>query len=482
LNLSPFQPGDQLKRRRIDPASLQFRLALGVTALSVLGLSGVASWASWKMQQILVHTHSENVRDIAERFPRDVELYSDMLPMQAGVQQAIDNLASPNLLFWVTSPTDDRLAQSQALKTEPQPFVDRLLSLSDMPLEPRVHRIGQRYFVLCSSPLYVEGRSIGRLYLAQDITADQLKLTGAVRDLSLVLSMLVIATVIAIGFYIRQALRPLRGMSQIAGTISANDLSQARLSLQHAPTEVRELAETLNEMLSRLGRSWEQQKQLIGDISHELRTPLSVAYGSLQAIQRRNATLSEMQQEMLDTAVSETHRTIQLLEDLLDLARADSGCMYMHSETLVLNDLVADLVEMTKRLNDRTIEVKSDQDKIWITTDRNCLNQILTNLIDNAVKYSACNQPILVKLSQTPEQTIIQVQDSGCGIPLEQQGRIFDRFYRIDNARSRATGGTGLGLAIVKTLVDGMQGQITVWSEPGVGSIFTVKLPSQLKG
>lgn len=481
LNSKTPQPS-QVKKWRIDPSSLQFRLAVGVTAFSVLGLAGVATWTSWKMQQILVNTHNENVRQTAERFPHDIELYSDMMSLKVGMQKAIDNLASPNLLFWVTDANGEMLAQSQALHTEPSSFVDRLLTLSDMPLEPRVYQIGQRYFVLCGSPLIVNGQVIGQLHLSQDITSDQLKLMSAIQDLSLVSLLLVVAMVTAIALYIRQALRPLRGISQIAGTISANDLTQARLSLQDTPTEVRDLTETLNEMLSRLGRSWEQQRQLIGDISHELRTPLSVAYGSLQSIQRRSASLNDTQQEMLDTAVSETHRTIQLLQDLLDLARADSGCMYVHSETLALNDLVADLVKMTKQLNDRVIQVEAEQDKIWMTTDRNCLHQILTNLIENAVKYSPCNQPILVKLAQSDEQTTIQVQDSGCGIAPEHQARIFDRFYRIDDVRSRATGGTGLGLAIVKTLVESMQGQITVWSEPGAGSKFTVTLPSHLKG
>lgn len=442
----------------------------------------MASWTSWKMQQILVDTHSENVREVAERFPEDVEVYRDMLPLSSSVQGAIDKLASPNLMLWVTNGKGDRIAQSRLLSASPKHFVDRLFALSGMPPEPKVYKIDQRYFVLCSTPLTVAGQPLGQLYLAQDITSDRLKLRGAVRDLSLVSSLLLVAMVTAIALYIRQSLKPLRDISQIAGTISANDLSQSKLSLQTAPTEVRELAETLNEMLSRLGRSWEQQRQLIGDISHELRTPLSVAYGSLQSIQRRSATLNSTQQEMLDTAVSETHRTIKLLEDLLDLARADSGCMYVHSETLVLNDLVADLVKMTKQLNDRVIQVEADQDKIWITTDRNCLNQILTNLISNAVKYSPCNQQILVKLSQSEDHTTIQVRDYGCGIPPEQQTRIFDRFYRTDDARSRATGGTGLGLSIVKTLVESMKGEITVWSEPGAGSLFTVTLPSQLKG
>jgi len=488
---NPPQPIDQIKQRRIDPASLQFRLVLGVTTFSVLGLSGVAAWTNWKIEQILVNTHSQNVKQIAEQLPENIALKRDRVAgddtsagnaLETSVQQAINSFASPNVLLWVKSADGKMLARSAGLAAAPQDLADQLLSLSDMPLEPKVYAVGRQYFVLCSNPLEVQGQTIGQLYLAQNITADQLKRTDIVRGLSLVSSLLVIAMATAIALYIRQALRPLREINQIAGTISANDLSQSKLSLSDAPTEVQELAETLNEMLSRLGQSWEQQKQLIDDISHELRTPLSVAYGSLQCMQRRSTSLNEMHQEMLETAVSETQRTIQLLQDLLELARADSGCMYMHSETLVLNDLVADLVKMTKQLSDRVIHVEAEQDKIRMTTDRNCLNQILQNLIDNAVKYSTDDELIVIKLAQVADQVTIQVQDYGCGIDLKQQERIFDRFYRVDNARSRATGGTGLGLAIVKTLVETMNGEITVWSEPGAGSLFTVTLPSQLKG
>lgn len=268
----------------------------------------------------------------------------------------------------------------------------------------------------------------------------------------------------------------------MAATISANDLSEAKLSLNDAPTEVRELAQTLNEMLFRLSQSWEQQRQLIGDISHELRTPLSVAYGSLQCIHRRGASLNETQREMLDTALTETDRTIQLLQSLLELARADNGCLYLHAEKLNLNALVSHLVEMSERLHHHTICLEAAQPEIWLYADRNCFNQILTNLIDNAVKYSPSDQPILIHLAQTDTETTIQVKDCGCGIPVEQQARIFDRFYRLDDARSRATGGVGLGLSIVKTLVDGMGGEIEVWSKPGEGSMFTITFPSLQKG
>ena len=139
------------------------------------------------------------------------------------------------------------------------------------------------------------------------------------------------------------------------------------------------------------------------------------------------------------------------------------------------------LDELQRECPDRKVEIVVGQLRPC-TADRGLLKQAWMNLLSNAVKYSPCNQPILIKLAQTQDRTTIQVQDYGCGISPEQQSRIFDRFYRVDDARSRATGGTGLGLAIVKTLVESIKGEITVWSEPGAGSLFTITLPSQLKG
>jgi signal transduction histidine kinase len=110
--------------------------------------------------------------------------------------------------------------------------------------------------------------------------------------------------------------------------------------------------------------------------------------------------------------------------------------------------------------------------------DRDRLKQVLINLVDNAVKYSESTATVELKLAQQPHQTLIQVCDHGIGIPLPDQSRIFERFYRVDSARSRLTGGHGLGLAIVKTLVESMGGRITVRSKPGEGSIFTITLPT----
>jgi len=318
------------------------------------------------------------------------------------------------------------------------------------------------------------------LFLAMDISRDQTTFLAVVQSLGIasLLSLLVIT--VAIALYIQRALQPLRLLSQLAGTISANDLGQARLHLNYAPTEVRELARTCDMMLDRLSQAWEQQRQFASNASHELRTPLTIVQGYLQSVLRRGSNLTEPQREALETAASEAERTIRLLQDLLDLARAETDKLHLQLESLVLKDLVAEVAVMAQRYSDRVILIEAEASTLQVRADRNRLEQVLLNLIDNALKYSDSSQPVTLKLDQLGSQTIIQVCDKGCGIPLPHQTRIFERFYRVDEARARTTGGYGLGLSIVKTLVDSMGGSVTVRSKLGEGSIFTVTLPTYL--
>ena len=465
-----------VKQRHLDPSSLQFRLTAEIAVLFVLGLGSVAIWTSWKMQQILMATHQQNVEYIADRFSHDVELYSEMLPVKAGVQKTINNVVVPGLLIWVKGSDGKLLAQSASLNHSFTATTE-LMSLAEMPLQPQVYKVRDQYLILCESPVTVKGMMLGKVYMAQDVTQDQRQLIAAIGSLAIVCILATIMMMALIAFRIRRSLQPLQDMSQMAGVISAKDLGEAKLQLRHAPSEVKELAQTFNMMLSRLFDAWEQQRQFVSNVSHELRTPLTVVLGYLQSVLRRSTNLNDYQQEALETAASEAERTVRLLQNLLDLARADSGSMHFHLESVVLNDLVAEVAGMAEKFSDRFVTVKASTE-IEAMADRDRLKQVLINLVDNAVKYSLAGQPITLKLERADRQAVIQVCDRGVGIPLQDQSRIFERFYRVDESRSRMSGGHGLGLAIVKTLVEGMGGSITVQSKPGEGSTFTLTLPT----
>ncbi len=459
---------------KFDPGSLKVRLTLGIALVSICGLGGLAFWISMRMQQILVATHKENIKYIAERFPEDVEIYSDMMSLEVGAQRAVNNLSHQNKILWVKNDSNQLTAKSSALDN--LAIASTLLPLNNIPPIPQVKDLQGRYWLLCASPVKINNSSLGKLYIAQDITDDQIMLLSLIRSLSIATIIAISIITIVVAIYIDHSIQPLKRISQITSKISADKLSEAQVHLDNAPTEVKELAETFDGMLARLSESWEHQRQLLSNVSHELRTPLTIISGYLQSTLRRGKNLTEIQREALTTAASEADRTVQLLRDLLDLARADNRAMHFQLEPVVVDDMVKEIMAMALQYSDRIIELETANNSLMITVDINRFKQIMLNLIDNAVKYSEAPHPITLKIQQHHNQAQIQVCDRGSGIPLAQQGRIFERFYRLDESRNRS-GGTGLGLSIVKTLIEGMSGSISVRSQLGEGTTFTVSFP-----
>jgi signal transduction histidine kinase len=461
---------------KFDFNSLRLRLTAGVAAFSILGLGSLASWTGWRMQQILIESHKKNIEEIATTIPRDVEMLSRMGSEEKAVSQALKSFKANNALLWVETLDNKVLATSNTLMNSSNSQEKQLVAFAKVPIKPKVFRIDNSYYVLCSDSLTIKGKVIGKILVAQDITRDQTMFVAMMKGVAATSVLVIIIMAGAIAFYIQRSLKPLRQLSQMTEVISAEDLGKAQLYLDKAPTEVKQLAETCNMMLSRLSDSWEKERQFVSNVSHELRTPLTIVHGYLQSVLRRQQNLTEIQKEALETAASEAESTISLLQVLLELARADHGNLHLNIEKCVLNDVVDEVVEMADKYSDRDIQVEASREIIEVKADYNRLKQILLNLIDNAVKYSEAGTPITLRLTRKEDEGCVQVCDVGYGIPLQHQSRIFERFYRADEARNRA-GGTGLGLSIVKTLVEGMGGKVSVRSKLSEGSVFTVCLP-----
>ncbi len=463
-----------LFRLQISPTSLQFRLTLELVTLSAIGVSGVAFWAGWQMEQNLLTSHKQLLEYVAMRFPEQVEMYSEGKTIQFSLERTIDKLSTSGVAIWVKEPDGKILSKSSGMN---MPSIDLVntINQTETPVKPTLVQYGDRYLVLCGNPLTVNGMVVGKVYLSQDITSDRDRLTAGISSLMAGGILAILILTIAISRRIRITLKPLAQMSQIASNVSADDLGAAQLELQQAPDEILGLATAFNDMTVRLSGAWEQQRQFVGNVSHELRTPLSVVLGYLQSLLRRGDNLSPHQQNAVSTAIAETDRTIRMLQDLLDLARADSGNLHFRHSPVVLNTLVAETIEMSQKVSKREITMIPATDDIVALADQDRLTQVLINLVDNAIKYS--NGAIDIAIEQTGDRAIIHVQDRGIGIALEHQNRIFERFYRTQDSSTRSRDGTGLGLAISKSLIEGMNGRITLRSKPGEGSIFTIALP-----
>lgn len=460
-------------RKRVSPTSLQFRLTVELIALSVISLTGVTVWAGWRMEQTVVNGHKQMLEYVAMRFPDQVEMYMETGGIKAGIERTSNRVATSELAILVKGDNGEVIAKSvndYDLSADIQNIGD-----TQVPTTPQVIQIGDRYVVMCGNNLTVNGKLVGKVYLSQDITKDQLQLNNGIYGLIIVSISATMILIVAIALRIRKALSPLQEMSQMASLISIDDLSAAKLQLAKAPDEILGLAQTFNEMLQRLSSAWEQQRQFVGNVSHELRTPLTVIGGYLQSLLRRGDNLSVYQKQAIATASAETERTIQMLQDLLDLARADSGNLHFRQAPVFLNTLVAEVAAMSAKVSDRSVTAIAQDQDIVALADQDRLQQVLINLVDNAIKYSA--DPVEIQLETREEQAMIHVCDRGIGIALVHQQRVFERFYRSDDPSTRSRDGTGLGLAIAKSLVEGMNGKISLMSKPNEGSIFTISLP-----
>lgn len=295
-------------------------------------------------------------------------------------------------------------------------------------------------------------------------------------------------------FLANQALKPVDNITQTARMITSQNLNQ-RIKPPKVKDEISRLTETFNEMISRLDQSFRQVKQFTTDASHELKTPLTILKGEVEVALRKERTSPEYQQ-VLRSNLEEINRMSQIVGDLLLLSKADSGELRLNKENFNLTDILFEIAAQMKVLaqsKNLRIEATNHQGEVQLFGDALRIRELFLNLIENGIKYTEEGGSIHISLNKEPiasekdpstwpdgdqkKYAKVTITDTGIGIAQEDQQKIFDRFYRVDKARSREQGGSGLGLSICKWIVEAHQGDIKVESEMGRGSTFIVKLP-----
>ena len=277
----------------------------------------------------------------------------------------------------------------------------------------------------------------------------------------------------------RKALAPIDAMAHKAERISAERLNE-RLPIENPEDELGHLARVFNATLARLEAAFDQLRRFTADASHELRTPLT-AIRSVGEVALQAPKSATEYRDVIGSMLEETDRLTRLVDTLLTLSRADAGHIQVQRTDISLLGLAQEassLVEVLAEEKQQRILVEGEPALI-VSGDRLILRQALVNLIDNAIKYSPAGAEIVVRVGAGKDsQSIVEVVDQGPGVPQEHQSKIFDRFYRVDSARSREWGGAGLGLAIVRWAVEIHGGQVSFESVEGQGSTFRVALPS----
>jgi heavy metal sensor kinase len=276
----------------------------------------------------------------------------------------------------------------------------------------------------------------------------------------------------------RRALAPVDAIVRTARAVSGTNLD-SRLEKLNTGDELQRLSDTLNEMLDRIERAFLRVTQFTADASHELRTPISLMRTEAELALRKSRGEGEYK-DALRHILLEAERTTGLIEELLALARADSGreTLNMHPVDLreTLRTIAGDWLQVAALRNLQFTEsiVASD---CFVQADETALRRVVNILLDNAFKYTLPPGTVQLALAQRNGRATITVRDTGVGIAAEEQSKIFERFYRVDKARSRELGGAGLGLSIAQWIVVQHQGSIEVESHPGRGSVFRVEVP-----
>jgi heavy metal sensor kinase len=275
----------------------------------------------------------------------------------------------------------------------------------------------------------------------------------------------------------RKSLSPVVEMSNQAQRMGATNLRE-RLTISNPTDELGRLASTFNELLSRLEQSFEKMRVFMADASHELRTPLAIIRGEADVALSQERSTAEYKESLL-IVQDEARRLSGIVDDMLALARADAGQHPLQSRDLYLNDVVDDTCRAMQVLAARkgVMLLVEPMPDIPFVGDEDLLRRLMLNLLDNGIKYTPLGGSVTVKLVAGPPEVQIVVSDTGVGIPAEAAPHVFERFYRVERARSREDGGSGLGLAIAKWVAQAHGGDIKLSSRPGLGTTFTVSLP-----
>jgi heavy metal sensor kinase len=286
-----------------------------------------------------------------------------------------------------------------------------------------------------------------------------------------------VAVAVAGGFIlVRQALEPVERMAVKAAEITQHNLSE-RLPVVESGDELERLSISLNHMISRLEDALRGSKQFVADASHELRTPLTVMRGELESL-AQDGRLARDTREALGSVLEEVARLAEIVESLFALSRLDAGEAGAW-QRFDLAELAATTAEQMSLLaTDKHIRVECESTPgVTVRGDRARLKQVIVNLLDNAIKYTPHGGQVTLRVRREGADAVLDVTDTGIGIPAEAVPHVFKRFYRVDGSRSREQGGAGLGLSIVKSICAAHGAEVEVLSTPGKGSTFRVRQP-----
>jgi heavy metal sensor kinase len=332
--------------------------------------------------------------------------------------------------------------------------------------------IGGDHRRVISQPLVIDGKIRGYIQAASSLRTVDAAVDRLLKIMLIGGTITILISLLVGDYLARRALRPIDAIAQTAKQITAADDLSRRIPYNGPPDELGQLTHIFNNTLERLERLFNVQRRFVADVSHEMRTPLTIIQGNIDLMRRMGPD-----EQTMAAVADEAKRMIRLVDDLLLLAKADAGRLPLEQARIDLDTLVLDVFRQAQMLSKEVSVSLGHVEPARVMGDSDRLKQLLLNLLSNGMKYTPPGGKVTLALHREGAHAVLTVSDTGIGIPPEDLSHIFDRFYRVDKARSRAQGGTGLGLSIAKWIAEAHGGEITVSSEVDEGSVFTVRLP-----
>lgn len=470
--------------------SLANQLLFTYLVIIVISLLAVSLWALFaiKSESVTDLRNSLEVEAVHLALEIDNDLGMDSEKSRQRIQSAVDRHATKLGVAITVVDRDGRvLADSQTASTptdganisNDSEINDALAGI--VAIYTRNERSTNSNWLYVACPVRAAGQTTGVIRVGVQLTEIEQRLH---RDLIIFLEIIFatgVMTVLISLWLARRVNRPLQEMSMTARKIAASGDMSETVPVKR-PDEVGELARSFNQMIRRLREQERLRQEFIANASHELKTPTMAIGSVVEALQAGAANDPKLRDQFLESLERLVDRQANLLQDLLDISHLDSGVVEMRAKTDInVQQLISDVVEQVRPNAEKkqvAIDVDADLDGTIVTGNTIHLQRALVNILANAVNYTSKDGAVGVKANLDDGQEVeIKISDTGIGIDAMDLPHIFERFYRADKARSRASGGSGLGLAITQEIIARHQGTVTVESEVGVGSTFTVRLP-----
>lgn len=458
--------------------SVRTRLTLWYAAVLALSLVAFAFVVYYAAATIFYERQDESLRSTAQTVASAyVEEFEEKRSLSTAGEVVLAELVFPNRYVQVTDSNGQKIASSKNLPETVGPIPSSALAQAR---EQSVSLVTVNDLRVAVVPLSSDGE-LGFAMVAEPLSVIDEGLRRLRRDFFAGVPLILLLASAGGYFLARKSLAPIASMNQQTRHITAARLS-SRLDVVNPRDELGGLASTINDLLMRLETSFKEQQRFIADASHELRTPLAVLRGETEVVLSRTRTIDEYL-ESLSLIQDEAERLSHIVEDLFILARQPIDAPTALVKTPIsLNETVRDCARAAQVLatrNNVRLTTTNISESMVLIGDEELLKRMILNLLDNAVKYTPQGGEVSLELARQNGNARIVVSDTGIGIPQADQLHVFDRFYRVDKARSRMHGGAGLGLSIVQWIVDAHGGKISINSMPGHGSEFTIELPLQ---